>query len=87
MPPYGRVRPVAHRCAPLRRRVQAEAPPHPSSGFRETPDATFPSRGRLGVRPVAHRCAPLRRRVQAGNARGVPKRTCFASEDAALYAL
>ena len=22
-------------------------PPHPSSGFRETPDATFPSRGRL----------------------------------------
>ena len=24
-----------------------EAPPHPASGFRETPDATFPSRGRL----------------------------------------
>ena len=24
-----------------------ETPPHPASGFRETPDATFPSRGRL----------------------------------------
>ena len=28
-------------------------PPHPSSGLRETPDATFPSRGRLCGRPMA----------------------------------
>ena len=28
-------------------------PPHPSSGFRETPDATFPSRGRLESAPAA----------------------------------
>jgi len=27
-------------------------PPHPSSGLRETPDATFPSRGRLWIRAV-----------------------------------
>ena len=30
-----------------------ETPPHPSSGFRETPDATFPSRGRLEAAPTA----------------------------------
>ncbi len=27
----------------------ADTPPHPSSGFRETPDATYPARGRLSV--------------------------------------
>jgi hypothetical protein len=27
-------------------------PPHPSSGLRETPDATFPQGGRLGAKPV-----------------------------------
>ena len=31
----------------------ADTPPHPSSGFRETPDATFPSRGRLESAPAA----------------------------------
>ena len=31
------------------RRANAGAPPHPSPGFRETPGATFPSRGRLGT--------------------------------------
>ena len=30
----------------------AGTPPHPSSGLRGTPDATFPSRGRLCGRPV-----------------------------------
>ena len=30
-----------------------DTPPHPSSGFRETPDATFPSRGRLEAAPAA----------------------------------
>ena len=30
-----------------------DTPPHPSSGFRETPDATFPSRGRLESAPAA----------------------------------
>ena len=30
-----------------RYRLPDAAPPHPSSGFREAPDATFPSRGRL----------------------------------------
>ena len=29
-------------------RFRIEAPPHPSSALRETADATFPSRGRLG---------------------------------------
>ena len=29
-----------------------DTPPHPSSGFRETPDATFPPRGRLGALSV-----------------------------------
>ena len=27
----------------------ADTPPHPSSGFRETPDTTYPARGRLSV--------------------------------------
>ena len=30
-----------------------DTPPHPSSGFRETPDATFPPRGRLGGRSMS----------------------------------
>ena len=33
---------------PRRRRSRIDTPPHPSSGFRETPDATFSSRRRLG---------------------------------------
>jgi hypothetical protein len=42
-----------------------EAPPHPASGFRETPDATFPSRGRLWVRHYERKLIIIRGKKSA----------------------
>ena len=43
---------VAERQAADSTNSSPETPPHPSSGFRETPESTFPSRGRQNEGPI-----------------------------------
>ncbi len=48
MPPKGADEVVSRSAAVPSERSKHAGPPHPSSGFRETPESTFPSRGRQG---------------------------------------